>query len=68
MKGLEQIEQLRLIRKMHKVSQQDIADIVGVSRSYFSQMENGKYNPSVDVLAKWCNALGCRLSITITDI
>jgi transcriptional regulator with XRE-family HTH domain len=44
---------LRLIRVFHDMKQQDLADQLDISKSYLSEIENGKKVPSVDVLEKY---------------
>ena len=65
---MEAIDKLIELRKMRKRTQGDIADCIGVSRSYMSQLESKRYNPSIKIVSSWCDALGCRLSITLTDL
>ncbi|MDK7265723.1 helix-turn-helix transcriptional regulator, partial [Staphylococcus capitis] len=38
---------LKSIRKEHKMTQQDLADLVGVSRQTINMVENNKYDPSL---------------------
>jgi len=45
---------LKYLRKATKVSQQDVADFVGLASSAMSGYENEKFYPTVDVLAKLC--------------
>lgn len=45
---------LKYLRKATKVSQQDVADFVGIASSAMSGYENEKFYPTVDVLAKLC--------------
>jgi transcriptional regulator with XRE-family HTH domain len=60
-------ETLRTLRKSHKISQNDLALTIGVSREYVGRVENGKTSPSVEVLNKWCEALGCKLSVILNE-
>lgn len=39
--------QIRVYRAMHKMSQKELADKVGVRRETIGSLENGKYNPSL---------------------
>ncbi|MGN4715644.1 helix-turn-helix transcriptional regulator [Bacillus cereus group sp. MYBK226-2] len=36
-------------RKEKGITQEDLALKVGITRAYLSNLENGKYNPSLDV-------------------
>lgn len=46
-------EALRLVRAFHDVSQIDLANELGISRSYLSEIESGKKIPSLDLLKKY---------------
>lgn len=35
---------IRTIRKSKKITQQELADYLKISRTYLSELENGKYN------------------------
>lgn len=43
---------LRALRKKHKLSQREFAQILGCSKSTISMYENGRRNPSFDNLVK----------------
>lgn len=51
-------EALRLIRVFHDMRQQEVADRLGLSKSYVSEIENGKKIPSIDVIQKYSDAFG----------
>lgn len=44
---------LRLIRAFYDVSQSDLSDRLGISKSYLSEIESGKKQPSIDILNKY---------------
>lgn len=44
--------QLRLIRKQNKLSQQQLADILGISRSTYCSYETGRRTPDVEIIGK----------------
>ncbi|KAA9219693.1 MULTISPECIES: helix-turn-helix transcriptional regulator [Aerococcus] len=49
---------LKSIRKEHKMTQQDLADLVGVSRQTINMVENNKYDPSLHLamtIARYLN-------------
>ena len=58
-------EALRLIRTFHDVSQSDLASDLGISRSYLSEIESGKKNPSLDLLQKYSTHFNMPLSSLI---
>jgi len=41
------------------LTQAALADSLGVSRQFFAQLESGERTPSVAMLCKLCEALGC---------
>lgn len=45
-----------------KITQQDLAKATGLSRSYLSDIEHNKYNPSLDTTIALSNALGVTLN------
>ena len=51
---------LEQIRRSRKMSQLQLAKKSGVSRTYISELESGKYNPS-KTLCKLAKALDCSL-------
>lgn len=40
-----------------------LAELSGVNYTNIGKIENGRYNVSIDILSKICNALGCRIDI-----
>lgn len=52
---------LRKHRKALDLSQEAFADLVGIHRTYASDMERGKRNPTIMVVEKVAEALGCSL-------
>ena len=48
-------ESLKKVRKEHKLTQQDIADVLGIDRSTYTFYETGKTSPSVQTLYKLSN-------------
>ncbi len=54
---------LRELRLRYGLSQQDVSDYVGISRTYISDYERGKRLPSVSVLCKIAQCFGTGTSI-----
>lgn len=53
---------IKRIRKEKGLGIKDIADVVGISEAYVSQLENNKRdNPSVDILKSIAKSLGVEL-------
>lgn len=48
-------EALRLIRVFHDVKQNELAARFGISKSYLSEIENGKKTPSVEIIDKYAS-------------
>lgn len=44
---------LRLVREFHNINQTTLSDMLGISRSYLSEIESGKKPPSIDLLKKY---------------
>jgi len=57
--GLE----IRKRRKYLSITQEDLAEITGISRRSLQYMESGKMNPSVEQLEKILKALGLEIII-----
>ena len=43
---------IETIRKQHKISQQELADALEVTRQTISSLEHGRYNPSITLAFK----------------
>lgn len=54
-------------RKEKKLTQQEIADMLGVKRPNITRFENGSYNPTVEMLVKMAECLGKELEIKLVD-
>ncbi|MDI3311932.1 MAG: helix-turn-helix transcriptional regulator [Thermoanaerobacterium sp.] len=50
----DKIKKYRLLQKM---TQKELAKKANISRSYLADVENGRYNPSIEVLTAIANAL-----------
>ena len=48
---------LKAARAGRDLSQQDLADLVGVSRQTISAIEKGDYNPTINLCIAICRAL-----------
>lgn len=49
---------LKAARAAMDLSQQDLADKVGVSRQTINAIEKGDYNPTINLCRAICNVLG----------
>lgn len=57
-------ERVRGIRKVRNLSQEDLADLAQIDRTYVSQIERAVGNPSLGVMVKVASALG----VHVTDL
>ncbi len=55
------------LRKAKNLSQKDIAFLTGIARPNISRIENGKYDPTLEVLTKLATALGMRLEVRFVE-
>ena len=51
-------QNLKVLRHARRVSQEHLAAVAGIDRSYISDLENGKYGLSIDKLENLAEALG----------
>ena len=52
---------LKAARAARDLSQQQLAESVGVSRQTINAIEKGDYNPTIRLCIAICRALGCTL-------
>ncbi|MEA4972851.1 hypothetical protein SDC9_101156 [bioreactor metagenome] len=55
--GLTLKNNLKSVRTEKKLSQQELADIIGVSRNTISSIETGQFNPTAKLALILCIAL-----------
>ena len=53
---------IKKYRKLLKITQVELAILVGIDRAYLSEIENGKTNPSISILYAIADALNKNLS------
>lgn len=51
------------LRKERKMTQEELSSKSGINRANIAKIENGRYNVSIDILNKICDALGCTINI-----
>ena len=61
-------EQYIKVRKEKKLTQEDLAVRMDVSRPNISRFESGEYNPTIDMLVKMADCLGMELVIELRKI
>ena len=47
------------------LSQNKLAKLVGISQPFMREIENGRKNPSIDVLFRICDVLGIEIIFTV---
>ena len=52
MGGVDMVQNLKLLRNKNKVSQQQLADIIGVTQQSINKYENHKIEPDIQTLIK----------------
>ena len=58
------VEQLVIYRHEKKLSQEDLAEIIGIGNSLVHKWEQHKRIPSGFMLSCWVDALGCKIEVT----
>ena len=61
------VDNIRIERLRKRLSQEKLAEIVGISTKYLNMIENNKTNPTIVIVVKICNALKIDLN-TLTKL
>lgn len=61
--GVFDMHCIKIIRKVQKISQDQLAKKSGISRATINRIENGEHIPNIDTICKLCKALGVKLAI-----
>ncbi len=64
---LSEIFALRERRKQAGLTQQEIADLMGLSQSYVQKIESGKSNIKVAILVLWASACNCSVRDLVVE-
>ena len=67
MKQILFAQNLKMLRKSQKLSQQQIAEKTGIARSMISDYENGKKEPTLSVLDKLAKYFNLTLEELVYD-
>lgn len=51
------VEHIKRLRRLDNITQQQIADVIGVTKNYISQLESGKFSLSEEFYDKWIKAI-----------
>lgn len=57
-------ENMRRVRSEKNISQTELAKRIGVSRQTINMIENGQYNPTIELCIRICKELG----VTLNDL
>ena len=57
-------EKMKQARALKNLSQTDLAKNIGVSRQTINMIENGGYNPTIELCIRICKELG----VTLNDL
>ena len=58
---------LKAIRIEKGLTQTEVAERAGIAQPTYSNIENGKKNPSLNTLKRLASVLGCRIETIIED-
>ena len=61
-------QRIQYLRKERKLTQEALAEIVGIDQKNISKIENGSYHPSLSTLKRIADALGKRLVVRFEDL
>lgn len=59
---------IRFMRKLRKITQMELAAMVGVTQSAVCQWETGAVKPTQENLIAIANALGCKVDDLIKEV
>ena len=60
-------EKIKILRKKKKMSQQELANKVGIHITYLSRLENGHFQPSLDIIKKMVEVFEVNCEYLIND-
>lgn len=56
------------IRKSRGYTQEEFAEICGISRAYYGRIERGEYNVTVEMCQRIADGFGCHISELFIDL
>lgn len=60
---MKTIESIKRIRTERRLTQQEVADAVGIARQAYVRIESGKHSTSIDMIERIADALNCKIQI-----
>lgn len=64
----ELLDRLVHIRKLHKLSQQDVADELGITRQAVSKFEQRNHDPRISTIIGYALAVGAHIDVRVTAV
>ena len=61
------VDELVALRKKKRLTQQDVADMIGIPRANISRIERKLYTPTLGLLMKYADSLGKTLQIQMVE-
>jgi len=61
------IDALVKARKQHQLTQRELAERIGVTKTVISRVESGKHSPRLEMAYDIANAIGLRLDIRLVE-
>lgn len=61
------IDALVKARKQHRLTQRELAERIGVTKTVISRVESGKHSPRLEMAYDIAKAIGLRLDIQLVD-
>ncbi|MGN1198798.1 MAG: helix-turn-helix transcriptional regulator [Acetatifactor sp.] len=61
-------EKIRELRMMENMTQETLAERLNISFQSIRRWENGKYNPSLELMIRYAHALGCELKVELVPM
>ncbi|SFX48764.1 DNA-binding transcriptional regulator, XRE-family HTH domain [Paracoccus pantotrophus] len=52
---------IRILRKQHGLTGEQLAEIVGITKGYVSEIETGKKTPGASLMMRFASALKCEV-------
>lgn len=59
------VKQYIAYRKLRKMTQEELANRMGIKRPNISRFETGEYNPTLDLLVKMAESMNLEINITL---
>ena len=59
---------IKAIRNSQKITQADLAEMSGISRSHIGDLEGDRYNPGLETLMKIAQALNTEVSLILEGV